>query len=147
MSDDEFRQHVIDTYAALADLYLSHIEISNSFATAAGAHRYLAKRAGDAGLPPLSAAETRAISEAITSKVARDNERRGGEKRIESVEVVEKVNGKIIFAVIYSDMEVIHAHAFREHALRRDNPWSRGGGWPDVSFDWALAAESRGSAL
>jgi hypothetical protein len=139
----EFRPDVVNQYTGALLLYLDLMERSESVSTVEGAECYLLDHAQHAGTPELTSSEWRAIRFLIRNGIGRDNRVRGGQKRIESVEVEGREGSRLTFRVRYSDRVVASADAYREHSVHRDSSWARGDGWPDVSFELTLAAELR----
>jgi hypothetical protein len=138
-----YRPDVVDQYTTGLALYLGLMELSQSVSTVEGAECYLSDDARRAGTPDLTSSEDRVVRFAIRNGVGKDNRLRGGQRRIDSVEVTGREGSRMTFRIRYSDRVVANADAYREHSLRRDDAWTRGGGWPDVSFELALAAEMR----
>src|SRR3954471_2483195 len=138
-----FRPDVVTQYTDALAVYLGLMERSQSISTIEGAECYLVDHAQNVGTPELTASEGRAIDFMVRNGVGRDNRARGGQKRIESIEVERRNGCMLTFRVRYSDRVVANADAHREHSLGRDSSWARGDGWPTVSFELTLAAELR----
>jgi hypothetical protein len=138
-----FRPDVVDQYTRALALYLGLMERSQSMSSIEGAESYLLDQAQHAGTPELTSAEDSAIRQMVRHGIGRDNRVRGGQKRIDSIEVEGRRGSRLTFLVRYSDRVVTSADAYREHSLGQGGSWARGDGWPDVSFELTLAAEMR----
>src|SRR5881394_404181 len=102
----EFRPDVVDQYTGALALYLGLMERSASISTVEGAECYLLDHAQHAGTPRLTLSEGRAIRFLSWKGIGRDNRVRGGQKRIESLEVEGREGSKLTFRVRYSDRVV-----------------------------------------
>lgn len=141
-----FRPDVVTQYEEAMAHYLVLMIRRDSVATVEGAERFLMEHVQATGTPELTLSEDRVVRTMIRNYVGRDNRFRGGSKRIESVEVESRHGTRLTFRVRYSDDVVANTDVYGDYALEHDNSSARGGGWPAISFELAIAAEMRWKA-